>query len=160
MNLRILKKLSKRAAPYLAALGDRREQFRAEQGENYHGLIIRDRTDWERSWCHPSHHIGWHREGEMYCVEARKGYRYMVRMPSHPLKGTIMVGAMEGYYEPEWDEETAYGALRTIVIDRFTCWEAIFAEDDRPCMTRDLSTVSKLFAAADEMVAYSRRQAA
>lgn len=157
MNLRILKKLSKRAAPYLAALGDNREQFLAEKGENYHGLIIRDRTDWERSWCHPSHHVGWHRKGECFCAEARKGYRYIVRTPYHPLKGTPMVGAMHGYYEPEWDEETAFGALRAIVFDHFTDWAAVSLELDRPYITRDLSSVSKLFSAADELIAKRER---
>jgi hypothetical protein len=40
VNLRILKKLSKRAAPLLLKLGDEQEQFRAEKGENYHGAAL------------------------------------------------------------------------------------------------------------------------
>ena len=161
MNLRILKKLSKRAAPYLPLIGDEREQFRSERHDNYHGLIIRDRTCWERSPCHPSHEVGVHfRGGERrFCVEARSGHRYMISPPSHPLKGTVMVGATSGYYEPEWDEETAYGALCQQVSAHFTDWEAYASDDNGPWITRDLSSVSKLFAAADEMVAACRKAA-
>lgn len=161
MNLRILKKLSKRAAPYLATLGDRREQFMAEKGENYHGLIIRDRTSAER-W--PSCHTDTcERVLKITEPRCRAGTRhpYVKLMASyHPMKGTIMVGAMQGYYEPEWDEETAYSALRSIVTNHFTDWEALMAEDDRPVLTRDLSTKSKLFAAADDMLAERTRQQA
>ncbi|MBB3940729.1 hypothetical protein GGR39_002386 [Novosphingobium fluoreni] len=154
MNLRILKKLSKRAAPYLPLFGDTREQFRSGRGDNYHGLIIRDRTCFERSPCHSSYAQGaylWGGEVRI-CVQARAGHRYMISPPPHPLKGTIMVGGMSGYYEPEWDEETAFGALRQQVCYHFTDWEACASIDDVPGITRDLSTVSKLFAAADEMV--------
>jgi len=161
MNLRILKKLSKRAAPYLLLLGDTREQFRAERGASYHGLIIRDRTCWERSPCHPSHELGVQQRGgeARVCVQARAGHRYMISPPSHPLKGTIMLGAVSGYYEPEWDEETAFGALSTQVRTHFTDWEAHAANSDGPWLTRDLSTIGELFAAADEMVAERRRAA-
>ena len=43
MNLRTLKKLSKRAAPLLPLLGDDRKQFPAERWDNYTGLLIMDR---------------------------------------------------------------------------------------------------------------------
>lgn len=158
MNLRILKKLSKRAAPYLAALGDAREQFRAEKGDNYHGMVIRARKHAERM---PSCHD----EPLGYLLgitqpRGRAGSRYpYVKLypPYHPRKGTIMVGGMTGYYEPEWEEECAFAALDALVRDHFTDWEALMAEDERPVLTRDLSSVTKFFAAADEMVAESRR---
>lgn len=54
MNLRTLKKLFKRAAPWLPLLGDNREQFCAEAHNNYHGCFIGDRKHRERSRCHPS----------------------------------------------------------------------------------------------------------
>ena len=40
MNLRTLKKLSKRAARYLPILGDNRQQFPAIGDENYHHAFI------------------------------------------------------------------------------------------------------------------------
>lgn len=161
MNLRILKKLSKRAAPYLPLLGDGREQFPAERGENYHGLLIMDRTCWERGRSVHGDLIGEH-EIKRPAADG-KGWVYM-HPPSCPLKGTMMIGGVSGYYEPEWDEECCYGALDALVRDHFTDWEALMAEDDhpaaqRPVLLRDLSTPSKVFRAADEMVAARRRGA-
>lgn len=153
MNLRILKKLSKRAAPYLPLLGDTREQFRATEGRNYHGYVIRERKHAERvASCHDEP-MG----GMMVITQprGRAGTRFpYVKLypPSHPRKGTIMVGAMCGYYEPEWEEECAFAALSMHVYGHFTDWEACTSIDDVPGLTRDLSTISKLFASADEMV--------
>ncbi len=81
MNLRILKKLSKKAAPLLMHFDHRGELFLAQRGENYHGLVI-ERHPKVKEWS-----------------------------AVHPLKGTPMVGAMEGYYEPEWSERTAWDEL-------------------------------------------------
>lgn len=154
MNLRILKKLSKRAAPYLAQLGDTREQFPAIRGDNYHGMLINDRTSWERSRCHPTYRPF----GGDIVRQTRAGHHIVLRSPWHPLKGTIMVGAVSGYYEyePEWDEEAAYAALSNQVYDHFTDWAACQSIDDVPGLTQDLSSVSKLFAAADDMIAERR----
>ncbi|MBP8235695.1 MAG: hypothetical protein KAY22_25705 [Rhizorhabdus sp.] len=154
MNLRILKKLSKRAAPYLPLLGDKREQFPAEWGENYHGLNIWARKHFERT---VSVHTDIMREGEMVIApKCREGSRFpyiKLYPPSHPWPGTIMVGGMSGYYEPEWEEESAWGALHQIVSDRFTDWDAVYREDESaPWLTRRLRTPSDIFAAADEMV--------
>ncbi|GEM_PF-2085077 len=155
MNLRILKKLSKRAVPYLAALGDERKQFPAEKHENYHGAIINARKHAER-W--PSCHDDM--DGRVLMItlprcRAGSPHPYIKLMkPHHPRKGTVMVGAMSGYYEPEWDEECAFVAFRRHVVDHFTDWKALMDDDHLgPCMTRDLSTVSKLFAAANDILA-------
>jgi len=154
MNLRILKKLSKRAAPYLPLIGDMREQFRSGPGRNYHGYLIRERKHAERvSSCHDEPI-----SSDMLLItrpRSRAGTRHpYVKLypPSHPRKGTIMVGATSGYYEPEWDEECAFAALSVQVYGHFTDWEACKSIDDVPGLTRDLSTVSKLFAAADDMI--------
>jgi hypothetical protein len=156
MNLRILKKLSKRAAPYLAELGDNRKQFSAVRGDNYHGMVINDRTTWERSRCHPTYKPF----GGEIVRQTRAGHHIVMRSPSHPMKGTIMVGETSGYYEPEWAEEAAYDALSELVYGHFTDWAACQSIDDIPGLTRDLSSVSKLFAAADDMLAERRRAAA
>jgi hypothetical protein len=73
--------------------------------------------------------------------------------PYHPRKGTVMVGGMSGGEQPEWDEECAYAALYSWVWSHFTDW----SDYENIRRTRDLSSVSKLFAAADEMVAERRR---
>jgi hypothetical protein len=149
MNLRTLKKLSKRAAPLLPQLGDNRQQFLSEEGDNYHGLIISARKHWERC---SSIHTDCISEGE-FCIapRCREGRRHpyvKVRPPAHPWPRTVMVGAMQGYYEPEWDEESAYGALRAHVFYHFTD----YSEDGwRP--TRRIRTPRDVFAAAGEMIA-------
>lgn len=149
MNLRILKKLSKRAAPYLPLLGDDRQQFRAEADDNYHGLVIKARKHWERC---PSCHTDTFSEGEIVLApRCRAGTRYpyvKVSMPSHPWPGTIMVGAVSGYYEPEWSEETAWGALDAMVRDHFCDWD-----ETGPTPTRRFRHPGDVFRAADEMVA-------
>lgn len=72
------------------------ETFLSE-GDSPHGLVIRcdcpDRPD-------PSH--------------GQSCYRC-----SSVLPGTPMIGAMSGYYEPEWDERTTYGILQDV-----TWWNA------------------------------------
>lgn len=148
MNLRILKKLSKRAAPLLLLLGDTREQFRAahhRSGENYHGLIGFPRKNWERGSCHPSYEPIGH---DRMKVTTRAGRSMVLSEPCHPLKGTMMVGGMSGYYEPEWDEESAWGALDYLVRIHFTDWGA---EPD-PLPTRSIRSVSDVFSAAADMI--------
>lgn len=165
MNLRTLKKLSKRAAPYLPILGDNRQQFPAVGDENYHHGFIGDRKHWERGRCHPSYEArnSWtSARGAEIVRKTRSGRTIVIRPPVHPRKGTIMVGATTGYFEPEWDEQCAWSALENIVRDHFTDWDSLIRDtedgksDEAPAggyLTRDLSTVSQIFRAADEMVA-------
>lgn len=156
MNLRILKKLSKRAAPYLPLLGDQREVFPAEKGENYLSTVILDRACWERG---RSAHGDTLKQREIKKPAADgKGWVWMAP-PDHPLEGTPMIGGMSGYYEPEWSEEDCWYALQNLVFAHFTDWE-LMAEwnmDDgpppRPVIQRDLSSVALIFKAADELVA-------
>lgn len=94
MNLRTLKKLSKRALPILLDHYRRGlpKVFLAVRGDNYHGLIIR-------------------------CRHYRSGSRDDCRIctTGHPLKGTPMLGEMSGGEEPEWSEKTAWEWLREFV---------------------------------------------
>lgn len=144
MNLRILKKLSARAAPYLAPLGERRQQFQAEKHDSYHGVVIKDRTCWDRSRCHPTYSG----HGDDIVFNTRAGYRIVMRPPSHLLKGTAMVGGMSGYYEPEWDEEAAWAVLSHMVRNHFCEWD-----ENGPTPTRRIRNPSDVFRGADEMVA-------
>lgn len=150
MNLRILKKLSKRAAPLLPLLGDNREQFPAREGDNYHGMIIRARKHWERC---PSVHTDCIREGELSTApRCRVGSRYpyvKVYPPSHPWPRTVMVGEVSGYYQPEWDEESAYGALATYV--RYAFMD--YTDAGEMMAARPLRTPRQIFAAAAELIA-------
>lgn len=151
MNLRILKKLSKRAAPLLPLLGDDREQFRAVKFENYTGQVIMDRKHWERG---RSVHGDLIQQHEIKTpAKDGKGWVYAAP-PAHPREGTIMVGCVSGYYEPEWDEETAWEALETIVRAEFleSDWES---EDFY--LTRTLSCPSEIFAAAADLIAEGAR---
>lgn len=150
MNLRTLKKLSKRAAPMLPTLGDRRMQFRAEKCGSYMSAAIFDRKHWERSPVHPTYATRNDYQsprGAEIVIRTRVGRPVRLAPPSHPRKGTVMVGAMSGYYEPEWDEETAFEALSQIVFAHFTDWSA-----ETPLPTRQIRTARDVFAAAREII--------
>ena len=140
-NLRILKKLSKRAAPLLPMLGDTRQQFPAVTDDNYVGVPISDRKCWDRSPCHRTY-VG---QDDDVIFTTRRGRSMVMRNPWHPRKGTIMVGEMSGYYEPEWSEESAYEALLTLVTTDFTDFETMKA-------ARRLRTPADVFRGAAEMV--------
>ncbi len=143
MNLRVLKKLSKRAAPLLPLLGETREQFRAERGECYHGLTGFPLKDWDRSRCHPT----FEGIGDDVVYTTRAGHKVVMREPYHPLKGTVMVGAMSGGEEPEWSEETTYGALREIVY-----WHFVEIDGEDVTLTRSLRTPREVFEAAQDII--------
>ena len=121
MNLRMLKKLSARAAPYLIPLGDRREKFKAVAGDNYTGIRVTDH------------------KGEVIPYAA-------------PLKGTIMVGASYGYFEPEWEEVTAWESLVALTRAGYMDYRE---EYDKPRMTRkiDFTKPGEVFRAADDLLA-------
>ncbi|MCA1490146.1 hypothetical protein I6F11_04330 [Ensifer sp. NBAIM29] len=163
MNLRILKKLSKRAAPLLPLLGDRREQFRSERGDNYHKAFIGDRKHWQRSFVHPTYQgrNEWRMPRAAEIVFAtRAGRIKAMRPPSHPRKGTIMLGWMDGGEQPEWDEECAWIALKNHVLWHFTDFDKLMDDDCPPggALTRSLRTPREVFAAAADIIAESRER--
>lgn len=116
MNLRILKKLSKRAAPLLHALGDDRSQFLAGDSDSYTDLIGFDRKHWKRS--RTSRFTGWKGDIE-YRTRRGDAVVHLSESYIHPWPGTPMVGALEGYMEPEWEECTAWDSLRRLVRDHY-----------------------------------------
>ncbi|OBR52380.1 hypothetical protein [Paraburkholderia tropica] len=144
MNLRILKKLSKRAAPLLVPLGDEREQFAAEKGRNYQHLGGHDRKHWDRM---RSIHADAPHGSIAYLPKHGQRWIHM-RTPYHPLKGTVMVGAMCGYYEPEWEEETAWESLSRLVCEHFTDWD-----ENGPVFERTFRYPSEILRAAHKLIA-------
>jgi hypothetical protein len=149
VNLRILKKLSARAAPLLPMLGDCRRQFRAEKHDSCTGILIKDRKHFERM--RSPHAEPSTREGSIK-VPARDGRGYIVMWPPEsPRKGTVMVGATSGYYEPEWDEETAWEALQTFVHHETAGWN-----EDGPINWPTFRNPGEIFAAAERLVAERR----
>lgn len=154
MNLRIHKKLSKRAAPLLSILGDKREQYRADKYGCYFG----------QGRLYPCDFKHWKRTRARYPFQPDIKYRpkdgkdwIVLRYPDNPLKGTVMVGSTVGYYDPEWEEETAYESLCRLVEDHFTEypeWGLDFDIDNLPSPTllRDISTPTLIFAAAMEII--------
>lgn len=157
MNLRTLKKLSKRAAPLLPLLGDTRQQFRAEPNDSYGVPLIRDRKHWDRSTCHPTYQgrNGYRiKAGAQIVFTTRAGHRVVMSPPMHPRKGTVMVGATSGYYEPEWDEETAYRSLLEIVREHFTEYRHDPETDNvERIPMRSLPSPREVFQAAREIIA-------
>lgn len=155
MNLRILKKLSKRAAPLLPLLGENRKVFKCDEGGDI-GFYIMDRKHWERMCVHHGGASCQSRPTLKYKV--RRGTHWIVMWAPHDAwPGTMMVGAMSGYYEPEWSEQTAWEALLDIVWDHFTELEYVTdstgdAEWPTPTCTRDLSTPTLVLAAAREII--------
>lgn len=148
MNLRILKKLSKRAAPLLPLLGDDRKQFRAERFDNFTNTLITDRKHWERHctvWKSPEPNT----PGRIFFTTRTGRIAYMTNHYVHPRKGTIMVGAVSGGEEPEWDEETAWDSLREIVWWHFVHYDGT---QDSPVQRRSLRTPAEVFAAAAEII--------
>jgi hypothetical protein len=146
VNLRILKKLSKRAAPLLPLLGDDRKQFKAEKGDSYTSVRGHDFKHWERM---RSVHGDTFRGTIKYRPKHGRGWIAMME-PPHPLKGTVMVGEMVGYYEPEWEEHTAWEALHRLVIEYFTDWN-----EDGPIWTHKgkLDTPTRILSAACGIIA-------
>ncbi|RJF99072.1 hypothetical protein D3871_11510 [Noviherbaspirillum saxi] len=59
-----------------------------------------------------------------------------------------MVGAMSGYYESEWEEQTAWESLSRLVYDHFTG----YSHEDGWLLLRDLSSPTLIFRAARELI--------
>ena len=157
MNLRILKKLSKRAAPLLAALGDGREQFPAERWEDYTSSVGHDRKHWERRRAR----FPLDRRGDIH-LKPRMGEGCIVLTQCHmnPWKGTVMLGWTVGYYEPEWEEDDAWTLLQQAVREHFTDYQEappVTIDDmDFPdyeiVILRRFSNPSQILKAANELV--------
>lgn len=158
MNLRILKKLSKRAVPLLHEIGEKRTIFPAEKEDNFHGLIVRDMARLERIGSVHTDVIDRQRHVATLAPKCRQGTaRPYVKcyLSQHPLKGTPMVGCVSGYYEPEWSEETAYGALRNWVRWSFFEYDS---KADEGRFIRSFKRPSDVFRAAAELLSKNQPQ--
>lgn len=58
-----------------------------------------------------------------------------------------MVGEVSGYYQPEWDEQSAYGALATHVHHHFYDWD-----ESGGTPARRLRTPRDVFRAARDII--------
>lgn len=130
MNLRILKKLSKRAAPLLESIRVTGKQYPAERWESFIDCGGHERKHWERGNArHPCGFAGYH------YFQSRKGlgHPYM-HQPDHPWEGTIMVGWEVGYYEREWKEADAWSILKRRIEEHFCEYVPIpGTEDEHGC---------------------------
>lgn len=157
MNLRILKKLSKRAARLLPLVGCDLEPFPAEKQENYHGTHGKhDRKHWERG---SSVHGDVFGDQIKWVPRNGNGWAY-IRPPSRPLKGTMMVGWMSGYYEPEWDETDAWARLVDIVADHLYWGDCEEGRRTWPERRLRLSTPRDVFLVVPEVIAQRQQEAA
>ncbi|WP_102867912.1 hypothetical protein [Pseudovibrio exalbescens] len=155
MNLRKMKKLSKRAVPLLIALGEKGEIFPAEKGENSLSSVITDKKHWSRSPARNGELASFLWDGYAYQPKCRKNNPckfISVCPPSHPLKGTPMIGETSGYYEPEWSEETCWERLCGLVFWHYVDEKVLF-DSVELVATRDFSKPHHVLAAAREMIA-------
>lgn len=125
MNLRILKKLSKRAVPLLQAWDNTGlwEHYLSERGDGNCDVSKVDRKHWSR--------IG------------------RSVLPSLKLmEGTPVVGWTGGYETPEWEERTAWGLLMDQVDNENISWvkvgETEFGDDLRPVKIRRLRNPAQI----------------
>jgi hypothetical protein len=155
MNFRILKKLSKRAVPYLEQMNY--EVFLAEAGMNHTDMVVRDMTRLCRSPAVHGDVINKCRHVKIETPKCREGTRtpfLHLRFSNTPLKGTPMVGGMYGYEQPEWEESTAYEELVKIVHGHFFEYDA---KSGATWTSRPLRTPAQVFSAADDMLKEKRR---
>jgi hypothetical protein len=162
MNLRILKKLSKRAAPLLAALGVTDKQFPAERWEDYTESSGHDRKHRERRRArHPMEprHTDIH-------LKPRRGQGVVVLSEAHlhPWPGTIMLGWNVGYETPEWEENDAWSILERTVLDHWTEYREVDVDEDvghvgyALIIHRRFRNPSDIFRAVPEVVEARRRE--
>lgn len=133
MNLRILKKLSKRAAPLVAVvIKDKDALFKADDCENFTNTGRHDRKHWERS--RSIHNDLFYKKDIITKAKDGDGFIVLSRQWIHPWKNTDMVGWMVGYWEPEFEEETTWDWLREYVYATFFDCEPIpGTEDESGC---------------------------
>lgn len=123
MNLRILKKLSKKAAPLVKVLCPDLDHYVTDRGEGDCDVYGMDRKHWER---HGSSHGDRLNDSEIITQpKCRRGTRYpylRIRQPGTPMRGTIEVGRESGYYEREWMGYTAWNCLVEDMNIHVTDW--------------------------------------
>lgn len=128
MNLRILKKLSKRAAPHMAALGLKMKQFPAYRWDNYTDSCGHDRKHWERNRArYPMEP----RDKDIH-LKPRRGEGVIVLSETylHPWPGTVMLGWDIGYETPEWEENDAWRLLEREVREHWEEFREIPGTED------------------------------
>lgn len=154
MNLRKMKKLSKRAVPLLEALGHGKQIFLSVKDEGDLKTIINEKKHWNRC---PARNVELAEvvQGFGYrpkCREQRTHKFIIVYPPSAPLKGTPMIGWDEGFCAHEWHEETCWEFLCSIVFWHFVD-EKVRFDSVELVATRDFSKPHQVLAAAREMIA-------
>lgn len=128
MNLRILKKLSKRAAPFLAALGIKDEQFPAERWEDYTDSSGHDRKHRGRN---RARYPMAPRDNDIHLTPRRgEGVIVLSETYLHPWPGTVMLGWSSGYETPEWEENDAWSILKRHVLDHWTEYREVAVDDE------------------------------
>jgi hypothetical protein len=152
MNLRILKKLSRQAAPLLLSLGDRRDQFEAQPYVNRTTTRKHDRKHWERRRAFYRGSL----DKRDVNVRPRQGDGWIqLSEPTRPLAGTPMVGAsiVETFAmappRTDWFEQTAWESLQRQVRTALSMPDVHGAYR----RTRKLSNLRRILAAARELAA-------
>ncbi len=119
MNLRILKKLSKRAEVLLPRINrNLPEMYKAENSEEcYTSSSGHERKHHERNRAlYPT----WGLSGTRYYMPRHGLSHVELRQPDCVLKGNVMLGWMDGYEEREWEEDDAWSVLRDSVFNHYT----------------------------------------
>lgn len=127
MNPRILKKLSKRADPYIKTL-----------------------TTLHRFVTEKYDHIDCNQKIERKWLTRINGNTNQFNM-FNTYGGTIGYGEMHGYYEPEWHEKDAYTHLVQLVMDANTDWGSWDGES-YPVPNIRVLTPTHIFKHADELL--------
>lgn len=165
MNLRILKKLSKRAAPLVAQLcaDHGLTHFVTECQDGDTNVLGHDRKHWNRYWSDRAE--PWSSR-EKVVPRRSAGPRKFILLcePATPWDGTPGVGWKSGGYEPEWEERTAWEYLQEQVESRVTDW----IEEDgdewgphmRPVLTEKMPNPSAVLRRARRMVLDGQRNEA
>lgn len=131
MNPRILKKLSKRADPFVAKLAKGLTRFETggevESIDSSQKIAIKYRDHW---------------------AGKPNEYGYFT-----PKKRTVGYGHMAGYYEREWEEDDAFSILQRMVADHFTDWRSFdFDSGDYPKPSINVNHPSVVFKHAPELL--------
>jgi hypothetical protein len=131
VNLRILKKLSKRASPLVADMccDHRLTHFVVEGRDGDTSVIGHDRKHWNRHRAAYSEPWG---RSEVFVLARTAGAHPFICLcePSTPWDGTPSVGWTSGYYEREWEERTAWEYLLEQVENHTIDWLQVGEDDE------------------------------